>query len=157
MITKNIFPKSTHPIETWIDITVSIQDGMVHWTNDVSVQLRQFEIVKGERLLSKTGNSEKNWAILPFQKEYIYFDTDVASYLCHKEVSCIGIDYLSLSGRDNSAEVHKLLLTSERVIIEGLNLQGVPPGEYKMICLPLNSRLRRSTCQSDYPENLKHG
>jgi arylformamidase len=33
--------------------------------------------------------------------------------------------------------VHRLLLTAGVVIVEGLDLAAVEPGEYQLVCLPL--------------------
>jgi arylformamidase len=33
--------------------------------------------------------------------------------------------------------VHRILLRGGVVILEGLALGGVPPGEYELVCLPL--------------------
>ena len=38
---------------------------------------------------------------------------------------------------DGSLEEYRLLLGSKVVIIEGLNLSEVDPGEYQMVALPL--------------------
>jgi arylformamidase len=45
----------------------------------------------------------------------------------------VGIDYLSAGG----PETHRTLLGAGVVIIEGLNLTGIAPGRYEMLCLPL--------------------
>jgi arylformamidase len=36
--------------------------------------------------------------------------------------------------------VHRALLGAEVLIIEGLNLSGVEPGVYDLVCLPLKIR-----------------
>ena len=45
----------------------------------------------------------------------------------------VGIDSLSIG----DAEVHQALLAAGVVILEGLDLRGVEPGEYDLVCLPL--------------------
>jgi len=52
-------------------------------------------------------------------------------------VNCIGIDYLSLGSKENDTEVHRAVLGTSIVIIEGLMLKDIAAGEYEMICLPL--------------------
>ena len=49
-----------------------------------------------------------------------------------------GIDYLSVEkfGSDDFA-THITLLEKEVVIIEGVDLREVSPGDYELICLPL--------------------
>lgn len=108
--------------------------------NTVSItldEIRKLQITEGDRVLFKTRNSEKNWATMPFQKNYVYLETDAARYLCDKGVRCVGIDYLSVSGMENSEEVHRLLLEKDIIIIEGLMLDETDEGDYEMICLPI--------------------
>ncbi|MFC1979915.1 hypothetical protein ACFLVS_03515 [Chloroflexota bacterium] len=50
----------------------------------------------------------------------------------------VGTDYLSVGGfKRNGAKIHRTLLENGVWIIEGLDLSGVSPGEYDLICLPL--------------------
>jgi arylformamidase len=50
----------------------------------------------------------------------------------------VGIDYLSVEkfGSENFS-THIALLEREVVIIEGVDLRAVEPGDYELICLPL--------------------
>lgn len=92
----------------------------------------------GERILFKTRNSAKNWPEQAFMTDFVFLETDAARYLAESGVLTIGVDYLSVSGYGkNEAEVHRALLGADIWIIEGLCLNGVPPGNYEMICLPL--------------------
>ena len=53
-------------------------------------------------------------------------------------IKLVGIDYLSIEkfgSRDFAA--HHALLGAGVVIVEGLDLSEVEPGEYDMTCLPL--------------------
>lgn len=45
----------------------------------------------------------------------------------------IGVDAMSV-GKE---EVHRALLTHATIILEGLDLAAVPPGEYRLCCLPM--------------------
>src|SRR3972149_4683100 len=50
-----------------------------------------------------------------------------------------GIDYVSIERYGPERyEVHETLLASGVVILEGLDLRQVPPGEYFLVCAPLN-------------------
>lgn len=60
-----------------------------------------------------------------------------ARRLVDRGVRLVGIDGLSIGFSDQSNEVHRILLGAGVVIVESLNLAGVPPGEYQLICLPL--------------------
>ncbi len=91
------------------------------------------------RVLIKTRNSEL-WAnnINSFNENYAALGIDAAQYLIEMNFLLVGIDYLSIeSFRSNSGSVHKLLLEKKITILEGLNLSGVIPGDYELICLPL--------------------
>jgi arylformamidase len=54
-------------------------------------------------------------------------------------VRLVGIDYLSIDKfRSESHPTHFALLRKDIVILEGLDLSGVPAGEYTLVALPLN-------------------
>lgn len=90
------------------------------------------------RLLIKTRNSEQ-WAkgATEFDEDYVALSADGAEYLVDRGVQLVGVDYLSVAPFDNLVPIHEILLQSEVVIIEGLNLGGVEAGEYTLYCLPL--------------------
>ena len=98
--------------------------------NDAGIQ-------KGDRILFKTRHSLTNWTMEPFQKDYVYLHEAAALFLVNKEILTVGIDYLSIAEFGNGALVHRILLEKKIVIIEGLNLASIEPGDYEMICLPL--------------------
>ncbi|HNB09392.1 MAG TPA: hypothetical protein PK754_07535, partial [bacterium] len=62
-----------------------------------------------------------------------------AEYLLKKKVKLVGVDYLSVESfhAEFDHPVHKKLLGSHVVVVEGLNLSDVRPGEYELICMPL--------------------
>ncbi|MFC1833533.1 hypothetical protein ACFL2Q_02210 [Thermodesulfobacteriota bacterium] len=47
------------------------------------------------------------------------------------------MDYLSVEKFHGDRAVHKILLSAGLVVLEGLNLSEVEPGEYELICLPM--------------------
>lgn len=73
-----------------------------------------------------------------FQQDYIYLAPEAAVYLAQIGIKLVGIDYLSVEkfGSDDYA-AHRALLSAGVVIVEGLDLSEVEPGEYDMACLPL--------------------
>jgi arylformamidase len=77
--------------------------------------------------------SEINWTSMPFIEDYVYLSTDAARYLQQKEISLIGIDYLSVGGPENGIEVHRILLGNSIWIVEGLNLREIKGGLYEMV------------------------
>ncbi|MBI4832363.1 MAG: cyclase family protein [Candidatus Lindowbacteria bacterium] len=94
--------------------------------------------LKGERrVLFKTSNSNL-WKENDFQKQFVYMAEDAAKHLVEIGVKLIGIDYLSV-GRFGSTTfaTHLTLLDAGIVVVEGLNLAGIEPGNYELVCLPL--------------------
>lgn len=93
-----------------------------------------------ERLLIRTANS-LHWpsARGSFRREFIALAPDAARYLVERGVKLVGIDYLSIEAfvKDPAHPVHTALLAAGVVILEGLDLSAVAPGDYELICLPL--------------------
>lgn len=89
------------------------------------------------RVLLKTRNS----ALLEqaeFNRGYTFLAPDGAELLAEQGVELVGIDYLSIEQfRSGHHRTHRTLLERRIVIVEGLQLGGVAPGEYDFICLPL--------------------
>jgi len=75
-------------------------------------------------------------ATMPFRDDYVYLTPAAAQLLAASGVPAVGIDYLSIAGK-NGTPVHRTLLQAGIVIIEGLRLADVPPGPYRLVCLPL--------------------
>lgn len=100
--------------------------------------LAPLEIQPGERLLFQTRNSGAAWHAAPFQADYVYLAPDAADELARRQVRTVGMDYLSVGAMDGSGtETHQILLRAGICVIEGLNLVGVAPGAYELMCLPL--------------------
>ena len=96
------------------------------------------EIGRGERVLFKTQNSARRWEEDAFDEDFVYVSREAARELAAREVRTVGVDYLSVGGfREDGVETHQALLGAGIWVIEGLNLSGVEPGEYELICLPL--------------------
>jgi arylformamidase len=91
-----------------------------------------------KRVLLKTANSEY-WAAgnTAFQEDFIALNEEAAEYLVELGVEVIGVDYLSVAPFTDPEPTHKTLLEAGVLIIEGLDLSGVEPGEYILYCLPL--------------------
>lgn len=89
------------------------------------------------RVIFKTGNSGL-MAKARFHEDFTHLSPDAAAYLVELGVRLAGIDYLSIERfKSPDHEVHKTLLGAGVVVLEGLDLSGVKPGEYELICLPL--------------------
>lgn len=100
-------------------------------------ELARLTLAGVERLLLKTRNS----SFLRdghFHTDYTYLSGDGAEYLVSLGVKLVGIDYLSIDPYGSeSFPAHHALLRRGIVILEALDLSGVPPGRYELICLPL--------------------
>ena len=86
-----------------------------------------------ERVLLKTRNSEL-WARTEFTRDFIRLDGSGARFVVARGIRTIGIDYLSIGDR----EAHRELLGAGVVPVEGLDLRGIEPGDYTLLCLPLD-------------------
>ena len=99
--------------------------------------LEALDLREDQRVLIKTRNS----GLLrqkAFQEDYVWLSPDAATYLAQVGIKLVGFDYLSiekLGSRDYAA--HVALLEAGVVIVEGLDLSEIEPGEYDMVCLPL--------------------
>lgn len=109
----------------------------------VSVKLKELKpygIRRGERILFKTRNSERCYRTDDFVDDYVYFDTDVATYLVERGVRVVGLDYISIGNfhdNKNLGDTHRILLEGGVYIIEGINLSKVKAGRCDLICLPI--------------------
>jgi arylformamidase len=91
-----------------------------------------------ERVLFKTENS-KHWSDGRFYEEFVYLEPDAAEFIAQQGVRLIGIDYLSIDKfKSESHPSHFVLLKRNILILEGLNLNAVTPGNYTLVALPLN-------------------
>jgi arylformamidase len=91
------------------------------------------------RVLFKTRNSAF-WATPEdgFRSDFTYLVADTAHYLVDRGVVLVGIDYLSIEKSGSPGHpVHVTLLENETVILEGVDLREVPPGDYELLCSPL--------------------
>lgn len=73
-----------------------------------------------------------------FREDFAYITPAAASALAAGGVRLVGFDYLSVErfGSKDFA-THLALLRAGVVILEGLDLRGVGPGLYELLCLPL--------------------
>jgi arylformamidase len=73
-----------------------------------------------------------------YQEDHVYLTGDAALYLAQAGLKLVGFDYLSIDRfGDASYPAHHALLAAGVVVVEGLDLSEVEPGEYDMACLPL--------------------
>ncbi|MCA9925496.1 MAG: cyclase family protein [Anaerolineales bacterium] len=91
-----------------------------------------------ERLLLKSKNSAR-WAVgeSSFYMPFVAIEADGAQWLVDHGVKLVGVDYLSIAPFHDVEPTHKILLGAEVIAVEGLNLHGIVPGAYELICLPM--------------------
>ena len=92
-----------------------------------------------DRIVFKTRNSDF-WSTPEdgFRSDYTYLTPATATALADAGIKLVGIDYLSIEkGGTPGHPVHVTLLQKEIVILEGVDLRGVPAGDYEIICMPL--------------------
>ena len=90
------------------------------------------------RLLLRTRNSA-HWGKRPFTfaADYVALSLAAAHWLVDRGIQLVGIDALSFEPYDSDDSVHRLVLGSGLIAIEGLDLSAVPAGFYGLVCLPL--------------------
>jgi arylformamidase len=94
-----------------------------------------------ERILFKTRNSER-WgdSTAGFTRDFTTINASAARWCVEHGIKLVGIDYLSIEPQGPEKEgypVHKTLLGANVVIIEGLDLRTVGPGQYELVCAPI--------------------
>lgn len=102
-------------------------------------ELENLDIKQGDALLFKTDNSiSSRCRSGVFSESFVYLSPEAADFCVEKKVSLVGIDYNTIERHSDEAfPVHHKLLGSNILILEGINLKGVPPGRYTLFCLPL--------------------
>jgi len=103
-----------------------------------AAELGAFDLSGDVRILFKTPNS-RLWGSSTFVPGYVGVTETGARHLVEHGIKLVGVDYLSVEAfKTPGAPAHHVLLGAGTVVVEGLNLSGVPPGHYDLICLPLN-------------------
>jgi arylformamidase len=116
---------------------------VIEINDPVSIKLEEvepYDIKEGERILFKTRNSSYAYNTTDFVTDYVYCTNEVAYYLKDKKIRLVGVDYVTIGSQkdqENIKIVHETLLGNGIYIVEMLNLEGVKPGNYEMICLTL--------------------
>lgn len=104
------------------------------------IKLRDLVRVKikpHDKLLFKTCNS-KLLKLKKFTSDYVSLSLAAAKFLAKKKVDLVGIDYYGIEAKSAPGHpVHKVLLRAGIVVVEGLDLAKVKPGNYNLVVLPL--------------------
>jgi arylformamidase len=106
-------------------------------THLTAADLRPLALRGIHRLLLQTPNAAL-WERTGFQANYIALTESAAHLLVELGVRLVGIDYLSVDTFErHDCPVHRILLGAGVLILEGLDLRTVPPGDYELLALPL--------------------
>jgi arylformamidase len=91
-----------------------------------------------QRLLLKTRNSLL-WrsGIQEFDPNFVALTAEADQWVVDRGMAVVGIDYLSIQRFADGPATHQILLGAGVVVIEGLDLSQVEPGNYELFCLPL--------------------
>ncbi len=103
------------------------------------VELSKSELAPGDAILFKTRNAIAGMLhSLTFSEDYVYLTAQAARWCAEQKVGLVGIDYLSIDQFGCSDyPAHRTLGQAGVIILESVDLAGVPPGRYTLICLPL--------------------
>jgi arylformamidase len=108
---------------------------------DITVaELEPYQIKAGERLLFKTRNSPHVYDVKQYVGPYVALTPESADYLVAKKIRLVGLDYLTvghMEPMDAINKVHRAFLSNGIYILEAINLDGVPAGNYELMCLTL--------------------
>lgn len=95
--------------------------------------LEPFAIQRGEWLLFKTSSSLSE----DFDVEFPFLRTDGALYLQEIGVKGVGTDALGIERAQPDYSTHRTLMGAGILIVEGLRLKDVDPGNYFLVVAPL--------------------
>jgi arylformamidase len=100
-------------------------------------QLENLDLRDDLRVLFRTRNSGQLRQPGP-RSDFVHLTAEAASYLVQVGIKLVGWDHLSID-RSGSTDfpAHHALLGAGVVVVEGLDLSQVEPGEYELSCLPL--------------------
>lgn len=86
------------------------------------------------RILFHTGSARPD----RWNDDFAYFTTEAAQLLVERKVILVGIDTPSVDKSDSKTlDSHKIFASANVALLENLMLNGVAPGEYELIALPL--------------------
>lgn len=94
--------------------------------------LQAINISKYDFIIFKTRNSFSD----VFNMAYIYLSEEAAAYLAEFDLKGVGIDALGIERDQEGHPTHKILLSKDILIYEGLDLKDVEEGVYEFIGLP---------------------
>ena len=104
-----------------------------------SAELSRHEWRGAERVIFRTRSALGGWMhSATFHRDFAYIAPDAAQQLAEAGVKLVGVDYISAEQFGAPAPLaHRALLGKGIPIVEGLQLDDVPAGDYDLIVLPM--------------------
>jgi len=91
-----------------------------------------------ERVLFKTRSCDLvNLSTTDFCDDFVALDASGARFLADLGCKLVGIDTMSIAVFDDPVGGHVPLLEAGILVLEGLDLQEIEPGDYQLIALPI--------------------
>lgn len=92
-----------------------------------------------ERVLFRTRSSLRGWMdSTKFHRDFAFIAPDAAEQLAAAKVQLVGIDYISAEQFGAKEPLtHRTLLGAGIPVVEGLDLQHIPAGDYDLVLLPM--------------------
>ena len=118
-----------------------IEDGKTIEQLELNQFMGECTVVKSEGIITGADIDD----ILPTTRKIILFKGDGTAFLSQSGafaladagITLVGTDATSIETGDDTFAAHKELLSAEILILEGLDLSQVEPGNYRLIALPL--------------------
>lgn len=123
------------PLDACLGLALVV-DASEHGSHLDAAAIRSLPIPPGTRRVLFRWNSDL-WRKPDFQPGFRAVTGDGAAALVELGVELVGNDYLSIAPFDAPIPTHRTLLEARVVIVEGLDLTDVEPGEYELVCVPL--------------------
>ncbi|QHA36819.1 cyclase family protein [Rossellomorea marisflavi] len=96
--------------------------------------IKDLDIEENDFVIFKTKNSWDE----EFNFEFIYVAADAAKHLAEKKIAGVAIDALGIERAQEGHPTHRTLMGNGVIIMEGLRLKDIEPGQYFMVAAPLN-------------------
>lgn len=121
------------PLETWVGPCLVVEArGAARLEPGL---LGGLDLAGVSKVLFRTGQPNR-WSEFP--RDWAVLDPALPPFLAARGVSLIGTDAPSADDLESkSLPGHRALAAAGVCILESLALEGVPPGRYRLVCLPL--------------------
>jgi arylformamidase len=91
-----------------------------------------------ERVLFKTRSSERRArGMREFDTQFSGITESGADWIVAQGIGLVGVDSLSVAPFGRESATHLALLKAGVILLEGLDLGAISPGNYMLVCLPL--------------------